>query len=234
MDNNTYKTVILIVEDDKRLSMINSHALESEGYEIKTAFTLREARFKIEDGDPDLILLDVKMPDGNGFDFCREIRGRTAASIIFLTSVTEGEGELEGLVAGGDDYLRKPYSIKLLRTRVKNALQKDRKTPQFITRGPFTLYIVAAQAFVNGKDLSLTQKEFAVFLLLAQNAGKILGAEYIYDKVWLPQKTSFKVKPMIRSKNIIEKAVSRIRNKIEPYGYTIVTYRGKGYAFEIK
>jgi len=222
--NRSTKPLILIIEDDQRLSLINSRALESEGYEVKTAFTLKEARFLLEDGDPDVILLDIMMPDGSGLDFCREIRSRTYASIIFLTSVTDPEGELEGLVSGGDDYLRKPYGIKHLRARVKNSLQKERKTPQFITRGPFSLHIVAAQAFVNGEDLLLTQKEFAVFLLLAQNEGKILSAEHIYEKAWGYSTLS--------DKNAIQMAVSRLRNKIENTGYTIATYRGKGYAFE--
>ena len=222
--NGNEKPLILIVEDDKRLSLINCRALESEGYEIKTAFTLREARFLLEDGDPDVILLDVMMPDGSGVNFCREIRQRTSASIIFLTSITEPENELEGLIAGGDDYLRKPYGIKLLRARVKKSLQKERKAPQFITRGPFRLYIVAAQAFVNDEDLLLTQKEFAVLLLLAQNEGKILSAEYIYEKAWGYSN--------LNDKNAIQMAISRLRSKIENTGYTILAYRKKGYAFE--
>jgi DNA-binding response OmpR family regulator len=221
---NKEKPVVLIVEDDERLSQINCRALSSEGYEVKTAFSLKQAHFLIEDGDPDVILLDVKLPDGSGFDFCREIRERSAAHIIFLTSVTEADGELEGLVAGGDDYLRKPYGIDLLRSRVKIALHKERKTPQFIERGPFRLNIISAQVLVNDEDLLLAQKEFAVLLLLAQNEGKILSAEYIYEKAW--------GRAITGDKNALQMAVSRLRAKIEPFEYTITTYRGKGYAFE--
>ena len=219
MDGNA-KPLILIVEDDERLSLINCRALESEGYEIKTAFTLKEARFLLEDSDPDVILLDVMLPDGNGLNFCSEIRQRTSASIIFLTSITESESELEGLIAGGDDYLRKPYGIKLLRSRVKKTLQKERKVPQFITRGPFKLYIISAQAFVNGQDLLLTQKEFAVLLLLAQNERKILSAEYIYEKVWGYS--------TLYDKNAIQMTISRLRGKMENTGYTIAAYRKQG------
>ncbi|MDR3365307.1 MAG: response regulator transcription factor [Clostridiales Family XIII bacterium] len=215
---------IIIVEDDRRLSLINSRALETEGYEVKAAATLENARFLIKEAAPDVILLDVKMPDGNGFDFCREIRERTAAHIIFLTSVTESEGELEGLVAGGDDYLRKPYGIELLRERVRKALQKERRAPQSITRGPLTLHVVAAQASLDERDLLLTQKEFAVLLLLAQNEGRILSAEHIYEKAW--------GLPMAGDRNAVQMSVSRLRGKIEPAGYTICAYRGKGYAFE--
>jgi DNA-binding response OmpR family regulator len=217
------KPLILIVEDDKKLCMINCSALESEGYEIKTASTLREAHFLIGDADPDVILLDIKMPDGNGFDFCREIRSKSAAHIIFLTSIKESTGELEGLSAGGDDYLRKPYGIDLLRERVKIALHKSRKVPQLIKRGPFMLNIIAAQALVDGEDLLLAQKEFAVLLLLAEQERKVLSMEYIYEKVW--------AQPLL-DKNAVKMAVSRLRTKLEPYGYTIASYRGQGYAFE--
>jgi DNA-binding response OmpR family regulator len=165
-DNN--KPLILIVEDDKRLSQINRRALESEGYEVKTAFTLSEARLQLADSEPDVILLDVKLPDGIGFDFCREIRERAAAHIIFLTSVTESEGEMEGLVSGGDDYLRKPYGIDLLRIRVQKALQNGRRA-EAIVRGSLTLDMVSGQGYIDGTDLCLTQKEFAVLLLLVLN-----------------------------------------------------------------
>jgi DNA-binding response OmpR family regulator len=176
------KPLILIVEDNEQLCMINSLALESEGYEVKTAYNLNQARFIFEDVDPDVILLDVKLPDGTGFDFCREIRAKSSAHIIFLTSLKETEDELKGLVSGGDDYLRKPYGIDLLRERLKTALKTERKMPQYITRGPFRLDLIAAQAFADSEDLLLSQKEFAVFLLLAQNERKILDAEYIYEK----------------------------------------------------
>ena len=222
MNNDT--PLILIVEDDKRLMEINSQALETEGYGIKCAFTLKEARFLLEDQDPDVILLDVKMPDGSGFDFCREIRERSSAAIIFLTSVTETESELEGLVAGGDDYLRKPYGIKLLRARVKRSLKKARKTPQFITRGPFSLNIVSSQAFADNEDLLLTQKEFAVLLLLAQSEGKIYSAEEIWENVWGYSE--------LHDKNALQMTISRLRTKIEETGYTITAYRMQGYAFE--
>ncbi|GHU96753.1 DNA-binding response regulator [Clostridia bacterium] len=219
-DNN--KPLILIVEDDRRLSQINRRALESEECEVKTAFTLREARLLLADCAPDVILLDVKLPDGNGFDFCREIRECHAAHIIFLTSVTESEGEMEGLVSGGDDYLRKPYGIELLRVRVRKALQNGRKA-QILARGSLTLDMVAGQGYIDGTDLFLTQKEFAVLLLLIQNEGKTLGAEYIYQKAW--------GQPMAGNKNAVQKVVSRLRKKIVPAGYVICAERGSGYRF---
>jgi len=215
--------VILLIEDDERLSYINSHALESEGYEVVSAFTLAQARLEIDGKSPDVILLDVKLPDGSGFDFCREIRERTAAHIIFLTSVTESEGEMEGLVAGGNDYLRKPYSIELLRERVKNALRLL-KVPQNITRGSLTLDITAGRAYTHGKDLLLSPKEFQMLQLFVQNEGKAFDGEYLYEKIWK--------QPLNVNMNALKSAVSGLRKKLAGSGYTIVAERGAGYCFE--
>jgi DNA-binding response OmpR family regulator len=218
------KPLVLLVEDDRRLCLINRRALESEGYEVKTAYTLNDARKQLYgDAAPDVILLDVKLPDGSGFDFCREIRERAAARIIFLTSVTESEGEMEGLVSGGDDYLRKPYGIDLLRLRVKKALENGRKA-QTLVRGSLTLDIVAGQGYIDGAGLLLTQREFALLLLLVQNEGKMLDAEYLYQRAWGQQ--------MAGDKNAVRMSVSRLRKKIAPAGYVIRVERGSGYLFE--
>lgn len=119
--NETSKPLVLIVEDDKSLNLINRRALESEGYAVQSAYALAEARETLSRLDPDVILLDIKLPDGSGIDLCREIREKTGAQIIFLTSVTEAGFELEAFRAGGNDYIRKPYGIDLLRERVKQA-----------------------------------------------------------------------------------------------------------------
>ena len=220
------KFKVLIVEDDKNLSSINRRALESEGYEVHAAHTAAEARGLLKDAAFDVILLDVKLPDGTGFELCREIRPETAAHIIFLTSVRESEGEMEGLDAGGNDYLRKPYKIELLRKRVSNAVKNrpaaiEQKT---VKRGSLMLDIMANQAFIDGNDLLLSQKEFAVLLFLIKNEGQTKSAEIIYENAW--------GQPMGNDKNAVQVAVSRLRKKIEPAGYSIRSAYGKGYVFE--
>jgi DNA-binding response OmpR family regulator len=221
------KALILIVEDDKRLSHANCYALESEGYEVRAAFTLAEARGLLNDISPDVILLDVKLPDGSGFDLCREIRETTGAYIIFLTSVRESSGELEGLVAGGDDYLKKPYGIELLYERIKKGLRHERKTPQLIKRGSLTLDILVSRAYMDGKDLVLTQKEFLLLYTLAQNEGQNMSAEELYDKVWKS--------PLNDDNQAVKIAISRLRNKIEGSGFTVsFDKRKNGYSFGVK
>jgi len=218
--------MILIVEDDERLSHINRRALESEGYETIAARSLSEAREKLKVNSPDVILLDVKLPDGTGFDLCREIRETTSAYIIFLTSVTEASGELEGLVAGGDDYLRKPYGIDLLCERVKKGLRHKQSPPQIskLRRGSLTLDITAGAASVDETDLLLSPREFSVLLLLAQNEGKVLGAEYIYETIWK--------QPMNNDNSAVKSAVKRLRKKLDGCGYTITAEYASGYRFE--
>ena len=224
------KNLILIVEDNKRLSHVNRLALESEDYDVRAAFTIAEARTMLETISPDVILLDVKLPDGSGFDLCREIRPHTAAFIIFLTSVREASGEMEGLDAGGNDYLRKPYGIEMLRRRVKNAVlhkdlsAKSQSTAQFITKGSLSIDNIARRAYVNGLDLGLQPMEYGVLFFLMQNEGKTMSAEVIYEKVW--------GQPLNDNKNALEKRVSRLRKSIEGSGYIIHMQRCKGYCFD--
>ena len=219
------KPPVLIIEDDKNLNLINRRALEAEGYDVKSVLTLAEARLMLKDFAPEVILLDVKLPDGTGFELCREIREQTAAFIIFLTSVSGPDAEMEGLRAGGNDYLRKPYSIDLLRERVKNAVGHQQKPLKAIERGALTLDVMNGQAFIDGADLLLSQKEFALLRLLVQNEGKIVRVESIYEKVWGG--------PMLAGdKNAVQMSVSRLRKKIEPAGFDIYVTRGKGYTFE--
>jgi DNA-binding response OmpR family regulator len=217
------KPRVLIVEDDPRLSLINRRALESEGYEVEAASSIAGARRALAGGAPDVILLDVKLPDGSGIDFCAEVRGRVGSYIIFLTSVTSSEGELEGLVAGGDDYLRKPYGIGLLRERVKKGLRRERDAQRFVRRGSLTLDVVAARAQIGGRDLLLTGKEFATLLALSQAEGQTLAAEQLYEAVW--------GRPMAGDPNALRMVVSRLRRKLEPSGHTVSSGRGRGYAF---
>jgi DNA-binding response OmpR family regulator len=180
---------VLLVEDNKKLNVINRRALEDEGYEVLTALTLADARERLADSDPDVILLDVLLPDGNGIDFCAEIRGRTDAHILFLTSKTDRADRIRGLGTGGDDYISKPYHLAEMLARVGAAVRRrnmaEAKPPaRTITRGPLRLDTVATRAFLNGEDMLLKSKEFAILRLLAENEDKKFAAEELYKAVW--------------------------------------------------
>lgn len=212
MDKDKY---ILLVEDNKHLNKINSRALCLAGYRVLTALTLKEAREHLAGTEPDAIILDILLPDGNGVDFCREIREYTAAPILFLTSVSGVEQALAGIRAGGDDYLNKPFHIELLLARIeafwrRDAIRQRVKPADTFTYGPLSLNMAANAASLNGEDMLLTVKEFALLLLLVQNAGKTLSKETIYEKVW--------GMPMNEDSQALYTVVSRLKKKLEPAG----------------
>ena len=226
--------VILLVEDDVNLNKINRMALTSEGYTVHTALTLAEARKRLNNCSPDLILLDVKLPDGIGFDFCKEIRqkpGFAAVPVLFLTSVNDNAGEMEGLRSGGNDYLRKPYDIDLLRMRVANLLRLQENTAQqviteqkIITRGNLSIDTVARRVYLNGTDLNLQTKQFGLLHTLVQHENKTVGTTYLYEMIW--------GQSMGKDSGAIRRVVSDVRGKIEGSGYSITSERGEGYCFE--
>jgi Response regulators consisting of a CheY-like receiver domain and a winged-helix DNA-binding domain len=223
MSNNG---LILLVEDNADLNESNSRVLTRRGYEVQSALTLAEARLKLAEAEPDIILLDVELPDGNGIEFCEEIRDKTVAHILFLTSKIEHENMVLGLKFGGDDYITKPFHLDELLARIDAAMRRrmiDKKPVQTITKGMLTLDIVATQAFIGSEDLALTPKEFSLLLLLVQNEGKVLSAEFVYEKTWN--------QPLNGDKNSLKSIFSRLRPKIEPAGYIIQSLRGQGYMF---
>ena len=223
------KGLVLLVEDNDGLNRSNSRALTMRGYEVAAALTLAEARLRMAEAQPDIILLDVELPDGNGIDFCEEIRGKTTAHILFLTAKLEHENMVRGLEGGGDDYITKPFHPGELLARIDAAMRRcemDKKPVQIITKGTLTLDIMATQAFIGGEDLALTPKEFSLLLLLVQNEGNVLNAEFVYETVWKA--------PLIGNKNAMQTAVSKLRQKLEPSDYGIDFLRGRGYIFRLK
>jgi len=218
---------ILLVEDNEKLNGANARALKLRGYEVDTALTLAGARRKLSLSEPDVLLLDVMLPDGDGFDFCAEIRGKTTAHILFLTAKTEHADRVKGLAAGGDDYIMKPFHPEELLARVASAMRRrsmDRPPVKAFSAGNLALDIVAARAFVGGADLLLSQKEFALLLWFAQNENETVNAETLYEKAW--------GMPMAKDKNTLQATVSKLRKKIGPSGYDITARRGQGYVFE--
>ena len=222
--------IVLLVEDNVRLSEINRRALQSEGYKVFSAMTLYEARTHLSAVVPDIILLDILLPDGNGVEFCAEVRAHTTASILFLTSVNEYEQMLKGLEAGGDDYLVKPFDINILLAKISSILRRDkiirekRNPAGILVCGPLRLDLLSRRSFIRGKEILLSPKEFSLLFLLAQNEGQILSREYIYEKVW-----NF---PSNDDSSTVWTYISTLKRKILTETETeleIESIRGKGY-----
>ena len=221
--------VVLLVEDDIDLNTANRRMLELKDYDVHSAHTVAEARKLLEKVEPDLILLDVMLPDCNGFDFCRSIRAKTQAHILFLTAKVDHADIVAGLACGGDDYITKPFLAEELLARVKAATRRREAIGlpiKPVTKGALSLDIIASRAYINNVDMLLTQKEFAILLLLARNEGEFISAEFIYEDVWQ--------QPLGDNISVLHNNISRLRKKLdkENIDYIIISERGKGYRLE--
>lgn len=179
------KIKLLMIEDEADVLEINREYFEGKGYETVCANTLSKARFLLEEQAPDLILLDVTMPDGSGFDFCAELRQKTNAPIIFLTCKDENESVVKGLLQGGDDYVTKPYDLGILSARVAAQLRRaGSMTAGKIELAPLVIDFLSGEATLEGKHIPLTQKELQLLGCFALFAGRRLSCEEIYRRAW--------------------------------------------------
>lgn len=218
------KSTVLIVEDDRGLLEANRLLLEAEGFEVLVAQRLVKAREWLSVQKPDMIVLDIMLPDGNGIDFLAELRRTSAVPVLILTAL-DGEGDVvNGLEAGGDDYLTKPFSRSVFLARVHTMLRRARAA-EVVKYGPLTFHMQSLSVYLNGADMMLTQRDFALLRFLVQHESRFLSAEYLYEQVWQL--------PMNQDTQAVRSAASRLRTKLAGSGYTIVSERGKGYCFQV-
>ncbi|ADY55423.1 two component transcriptional regulator, winged helix family [Syntrophobotulus glycolicus DSM 8271] len=200
------KTRILLVEDETDVLQVNRAFLEEQGYEVCCAETLREARNCLWESPPDLVLLDVLLPDGSGYDFCREIREISLVPVIFLTCMG-GDGHIvTGLDRGGDDYIIKPYSFSVLQARVAAQLRRRGTVTGEISLPPLQINLTSGLVRLNGETIDLTRKEFLLLLYLVENRGQELSQAGIYEAVWSA--------PPETMGNTVRMHVSRLRQKL--------------------
>jgi len=223
------KGFVLLVEDNVQIMNGNVRMLKRQGYETAAALTLTEARASVEKRMPDVIVLDIMLPDGSGLDFMRELRRTSDVPILLLTGLTTPADIIRGLNDGGDDYLAKPYDFGVLLARIEALLRRAAqagKLTNMLMLGNLTLDIISGAAFIDGAPVLLSRIEFSLLLLFARNEGKTIDAEYIYETVWK--------QPMIGDKRTLQKRVSDLRVKLADgkCGYTINSIYGKGYCFE--
>ncbi|MDL2263592.1 response regulator transcription factor [Synergistaceae bacterium OttesenSCG-928-I11] len=218
---------ILIVEDDAELLRSNKRHLESQGYEVVGAESLASARRALVSLPPDLVLLDVQMPDGSGFDFCEEIRRRTSAPIVYLTCRGENEDVVRGLQLGGDDYIVKPFDLEVLSARVFAQLRRaGTGGAGVIELPPLRLDMKKGQAFLNGRAVPLAPKELQLLAFFATSPGKEHSAKELLEAVWGDEGDI--------ATDTVKMHVSRIRKKLglgEESPFEIRATRRRGYVF---
>lgn len=182
---------ILIIDDDIDLSMLIVDMLEDEGFFVMHVTGIDEAYNFLESNTVDLILLDINLPDGTGFELCRELRKNSTVPIIFASARTSEDDRIVGLDMGGDDYLSKPYSLKELKSRINSLLRRaygyDNNNGEIIIscpNGNIVLDNASHMVTKAGKEIPLSNKEFELLYYMGVNKNKILSKEKIVSEVW--------------------------------------------------
>lgn len=177
---------ILLVDDNRELLELLRETLSGAGYRsLAAAETCAEARAAFAGWQPDFMVLDINLPDGDGFALFRELHAKADIPALFLSARDEDSDRLFGLGLGADDYLTKPFRVAELRARVAAHLRRQNRTPSHkITRGGVTLDLSAKEAGVGGTPLHLTKSEYAICELLALHAGQTFSKEQIYEAVF--------------------------------------------------
>ena len=203
---------ILLVEDNEHIMDINARYLTAMGYQVEKAYSAKQAETVLRAGQPDLVVLDIMLPDGDGISLCRSIRKYRSIPILFLTAKVTEKDIIEGLESGGDDYLTKPYDLNVFGTRVKALLRRSSKVlpeNQTYIIGPILFDIVRVQAAVGDSDLNLSSKEFGILLFLAQHRGTPVSKEELYRSIWGYENES--------GGSVLWTTVSRLKKKIERF-----------------
>lgn len=217
---------IIITEDDRALARGLERALDKEDRDITLCAGLDEARTALEMGNCDLMILDVNLPDGSGFDFLREIRKKSDVPVMMLT-VNDMEADIvSGLEAGADDYMTKPFSLAVLRARVNTLLRRRRRVRRAVRIDGYSFDFDAMEFFHEGRRVELSKTEQRLLRALVDNAGTALTRGQLVDRIWTDGAEYV-------DENALSVAVKRLRDKLEASKY-IKTVYGIGYKWEGK
>lgn len=176
-------TDILIVEDNKEIAELLCDFLRNENYTVSVAETGEKALALYQRYGARLIVLDVMLPGTDGFAVCQEIRRESNVPIIIVSAKGEKDDKLNGLILGADDYIEKPYDIDLLLAKI-GGIFKRRYASDEIDEGNLRIDRLNRTAYKDGTRLEMTAKEFELLLLLAENKGRVLGKEFIFNRIW--------------------------------------------------
>ncbi|WP_202708990.1 response regulator transcription factor [Sporosalibacterium faouarense] len=223
---------ILIVEDDISLNNGIVLSLKQDNYEFTQSFTIKDAKKHLSYTEFDLIILDVKLPDGNGFDLCRQIRQASDTPIIFLTANDMEIDEVTGLELGGDDYITKPFSLMILRARVSRLLRRVKleSIDEEIIIGDFLFNFNDMRFYKKGNKVELSKTEQKLLKILIKNKGNVVKRTTLIDKIWAEESDYV-------DENALSVTIKRLRDKLEDNPVKpkyIQTVYGIGYIWKVE
>lgn len=219
-------TDILVVEDNKEMGTLLCDFLKSEGYSVMLCGDGESATEYFENNGAKLIILDVMLPNADGIAVCKKIRENSNIPIIIVSAKTEKNDKLNGLLFGADDYIEKPYDIDILLAKVNGIFQRRYNTDSIID-GNLKLDKVRHTAYLNDNELTMTQKEFELLLLLMENPGKTLNKSMIFNKIWGLDSFSEPQTLTVHIKWLRQKIENNPKNP-----QRIITVWGVGYRYE--
>ena len=221
---------ILMVEDDSTIAFAVKYAVEQEGFNLDISENLENARKIVNSKEYDLILLDVMLPDGNGYEFLKQLREHDEDTpVIFLTACDEEVNIVMGLDIGGDDYITKPFRVSELISRINAILRRKGKSQdsnkKILKFKNISIHTLEARVFKNNEEIFLTSAEYKLLLILIQNKNMVLSRAQILEKLW-------DVTYDFINDNTLSVYIKRLREKIEDDSSKpqyILTVRGLGY-----
>ena len=222
---------IVVVDDEKSILKLISSTLKVRGYNVYVGVDGEEAISLVEQHNPDLLLLDVKMPNMNGLDVCKRLREWSRVPIIMVSALNDAGYAVQALDCGADDYLRKPFYVDELMARVRSQLRRAEERPaqqmQSVFRaGPLEVNFSRRQVQLDSKEVKLTPTEYSILEQLVQNAGKVLTHQMLLNRVWGPDYSD--------ENEYLRVYIGRLRRKLDSGASGpkyILTEQGVGYRF---
>jgi len=218
---------LLLVEDDEAIAVGLEYSLSQEGFEVVICNDAASALDKITSQDFDFAIIDISLPDGNGFDVCKKLKEKGDTPVIFLTARDDEGSVVMGLDMGADDYITKPFRLRELHSRIRAVLRRANKLSEdhIINIGGLTVNLAEGKVKKNGREVFLTALEYRLLLTLISNRGQVLTRDQLLQSIW-------DVSGDFVNDNTLTVYIKRLREKIEddPQNPTIIkTVRGIGY-----
>ncbi|MCI9278185.1 MAG: response regulator transcription factor [Lachnospiraceae bacterium] len=217
---------IMLVEDNETIILGLEYLLSREGYQVVTAKDRKQALAGLEQGGLDLVVLDIALPDGSGFDVCREVREQGHTPVIFLTAMDEERYVVKGLDMGADDYIVKPFRNRELVSRIRSVLRRNGKGSTVLRCGEISLDTETGLVRKGDKNIVLTKLEYKILSVMMQYPGRLFTRDEILANIW-------DISGSFVNDNTLSVTMKRIREKIEDTDGSIIrTVRGMGYRLE--